>query len=65
MVAEWCPGTETLFVLLTFSQNPVSRGFDIWETGVGGPGVARLRSNHHRSTWLPLRRLPGSGGVVA
>ena len=33
-------------------------------TGVGGPGVARLRSNHHRSTWLPLRRLPGSGGVV-
>ena len=32
--------------------------------GVGGPGVARLRSNHHRSTWLPLRRLPGSGGVV-
>ena len=36
-----------------------------YATGVGGPGVARLRSNHHRSTWLPLRRLPGSGGVVA
>ena len=33
-------------------------------TAVGGPGVARLRSDHHRSTWLPLRRLPGSGGVV-
>ena len=35
-----------------------------FDAGVGGPGVARLRSNHHRSTWLPLRRLPGSGGVV-